>query len=98
MTGMNEWNVGRLLKVSGSYWEACTLHAGVKLDIFPSIEAGDATAEETASRLESNVRAVTVLLNALAAVALIAKSGDRYANAPAGPFLSKNPLNISAIW
>jgi len=82
MTGMNDWNAGRLLKVSGSYWEACTLHAGVKLDIFSSIEAGDATAEEMASRLEFNVRAVTVLLNALAAMELIAKTGDHYANTP----------------
>ncbi|MBT9439776.1 MAG: SAM-dependent methyltransferase, partial [Desulfobacterales bacterium] len=27
-------NPGRLLEISGNYWKACTLHAGVKLDLF----------------------------------------------------------------
>jgi len=82
MTDMNEWSVGRLLNVSGSYWQACTLHTGVKLDIFSRIEEGDATADAIAGRLGSDVRGVTVLLNALAAMKLISKTGDRYANTP----------------
>jgi hypothetical protein len=84
MTGMKEWNVGGLLEVSGSYWQACTLHAGVKLDVFSTIEAGDVTAEQIAGRLRSDVRAVAVLLNALAAMKLVEKTGDRYVNIPFG--------------
>ncbi len=80
MTGMKEWNVGRLLDLSGSYWQACTLHAGIKLGLFSRIEAGDATPEEIAGGLGSDVRGVTVLLNALAAMGLIVKTGSRYAN------------------
>jgi len=82
MTGMKEWNVGRLLKVSGSYWQACTLHSGVKLGVFSIIEAGHGTAEEIAGHLPSDRRGMAVLLNALAAMKLIEKTGDRYVNSP----------------
>ncbi len=27
----------KILKLSGGYWETCTLHAGVKLDVFTII-------------------------------------------------------------
>jgi predicted O-methyltransferase YrrM len=79
---MKEWNVGSLLEVSGGYWQTCTLHAGVKLGIFSILEAGDGTAEKIAGRLESDVRGTTMLLNALTAMELIAKTGDRYVNSP----------------
>ena len=29
-----EWNPAELLKITGSYWETCALHAGVKLNLF----------------------------------------------------------------
>lgn len=77
---MTDWNVGKLLEVSGSYWHACTLHAGVKLDLFSRIEAGDNTAEEIAGGLGYNVRGVVVLLDALAAMGLIVKAKSRYSN------------------
>ena len=79
---MKEWNVGSLLDVSGGYWQTCTLHAGVKLGIFSILEAGDRTAEKIAGRLGSDVRGTAALLNALAAMDLIAKTGDRYVNSP----------------
>ena len=79
---MKEWNVGSLLEVSGGYWQTCTLHAGVKLGIFSILETGDGTAEKIAERLESDVRGTTMLLNALTAMELIAKTGDRYVNSP----------------
>jgi len=79
---MTEWNAGRLLEVSGSYWQACTLHAGVKLDIFSMIEAGNAGAEKIAEHLPSDVRGTAALLNALAAMGLIEKTGEQYVNTP----------------
>ena len=79
---MKDWNVGRLLGVSGSYWQACTLHAGVKLGVFSRIEAGDVTAEQIAGGLGSDARGMSVLLNALAAMKLVEKTGDRYVNSP----------------
>lgn len=32
-----DWNPGSLLEISGFYWKTCTLHTGVKLDIFTAI-------------------------------------------------------------
>ena len=84
---MTNWDVGKILEVSGSYWHACTLHAGVKLDLFSRIEAGDNTAEEIAGGLGYNVRGVAVLLDALAAMGLIVKAKSRYSNTPASKSL-----------
>ena len=42
----HKWNVGELLGVSGSYWKACTLHAGVRLEVFTLIGDGAAGADE----------------------------------------------------
>ena len=79
---MTDWNVGKLLEVSGSYWHACTLHAGVKLDLFSRIETGDNTAEDITGDLGYDVRGVAVLLDALAAMGLIVKANSRYSNTP----------------
>ena len=84
---MTDWNVSKLLEVSGSYWHACTLHAGVKLDLFSRIEAGDNTAEDIAGGLGYDVRGVTVLLDALAAMGLIIKAEARYSNTQTGKSL-----------
>jgi predicted O-methyltransferase YrrM len=87
MMRMTDWNAGKLLEVSGSYWRACTLHAGVKLDLFSRIEAGDISAGEIAESVGLDVRGVTVLLNALAAMGLIEKTGSRYTNTAASKAL-----------
>ncbi len=83
---MNEttgWTPGRLLETSGSYWLACTLHAGVKLGLFSILDQnGEATAGEVALRLDADVRGVSALLDALSAMKLVAKKGGRYGNTP----------------
>ncbi|MBU0990778.1 MAG: SAM-dependent methyltransferase, partial [Proteobacteria bacterium] len=84
---MMDWSVGKLLEVSGSYWHACTLHAGVKLDLFSRIEAGEISAGEIAEKAGLDVRGVSVLLNALVAMGLIDKTGSRYANTAASKAL-----------
>ena len=33
----NVWTAADLLQLSGGYWNACALHAGVKLDLFSSL-------------------------------------------------------------
>ena len=93
---MTDWNTGKLLEVSGSYWQACTLHAGIKLDLFSKIETGDNTAKDIAGDLGYDMRAVAVLLDALAAMGLIVKTKTRYSNTPAGKSLlvKKSPQYI----
>lgn len=82
--GHDTWDPGRLLKTSGSYWEACTLHAGVTLDVFTLMGDETLKAEEIARRLGGDVRGVTALLNALAAMGLLVRKGEAYANTSEG--------------
>jgi SAM-dependent methyltransferase len=79
-----EWTAGRLLGVSGSYWQGCTLHAGVKLDIFTLIGTDEMNADQVAGELECDVRGITMLLNALSSMGLLVKRLGRYANTDAG--------------
>lgn len=71
---------GRLLAISGSYWQASTLHAAVKLDIFSAIDSGAPTVDAVARAITADPRAAGMLLNALAAMQLLVKTGDVYVN------------------
>ncbi|MFC1889723.1 methyltransferase [Thermodesulfobacteriota bacterium] len=85
-----EWNPGNLLALSGSYWQTCALHAAVKLDLFTVISNNGVEPAVAASRIDADERGITMLLNALAAMELLTKSGDRFTNTTAAEtFLSK---------
>ncbi len=84
-------NPGRILALSGKYWETCTLHAGVKLEVFTVIGKGRLTAAEIARKIGAAPRSAEMLLNALTAMELLQKSGSAYANSEeSARFLSKN--------
>jgi len=86
-----EWNPGKLMELSGYYWKTCTLHAGVKLDVFTIIADGTVTAQTVAQKTEADERGLTMLLNALTAMELLVKTGDKYAVVPsAASLLSKS--------
>ncbi len=74
------WTADKILKMSGSYWDPCTLHAGVKLDIFTLLGDEYIDAENMAGRLGGNLRGVSMLLNALAAMGFLIKKEGKYAN------------------
>ncbi|MGD9731913.1 MAG: methyltransferase [Desulfamplus sp.] len=86
---------GRLLALSGSYWQTCTLHAGVKLDIFTTIGDDNPTAEDIAKKMDNPpVRSLSMLLDALCAMELLKKDSSKaqstYSNTPtSSTFLSK---------
>ncbi len=85
------WTAAELLKLSGSYWSACALHAGVKLDLFTSLSQQNLTAAELASRLDLSRRGLKMLLDALTALELLTKKGDCYAATTfAGQFLDRS--------
>lgn len=89
-----EWTLPQLLQLSDAYWGTCTLHAGVKLDVFTPLSSGRLTADELASRIKSDSRALSMLLDALAAFGLLEKQGDQYlATDFAVNFLSRNSPN-----
>ncbi len=75
-----EWTAGRLLGVSGSYWQACALHAGVELDVFTLIGTDEMNADQVASELECDVRGIGTLLNAFSSMGLLVNKQGRYAN------------------
>lgn len=89
---MNEvdWNPGKLLDMSGYFWKTCTLHAGVKLEIFSIIGSDSLSSEEICKKIKGDMRGVSTLLNALTAMGLLKKEEGRYSNTPAAAkFLSK---------
>lgn len=85
------WNKGTLFETSGNYWKSCTLHTGVKLDIFTIIGADNKSSEEIAIKINGDLRGVSALLNALTAMALLNKTEDGFSNTDfSKQFLSKN--------
>jgi SAM-dependent methyltransferase len=85
-----QWNPAELLKVSGYYWQTCTLHAAVKLDIFTCLGDQQLSSKEVAERLKASPKGMERLLNALAAMELLAKADGQFCNTSfAGEFLSK---------
>ncbi len=84
------WTPAELLQLSGGYWSACALHAGVKLDLFTPLADGALAATELAGRLKTDPRGLVMLLNALAAMDLVEKRGEAYeATTFAARFLSR---------
>lgn len=87
----NEWTPAELLQLSGAYWSTCALHAGVKLDLFTPLAEGALDAPRMAERLGCNERGLAMLLNALTAMGLLSKEGDRHAATPfAARFLARS--------
>ena len=88
---VQDWTPGQILDISSSYWLTCTLHAGVKLDIFTVIGDAELSSAEVAQKLNAEERAVGRFLNALTAMKLLLKRGDTYANtSTARAFLAKD--------
>ncbi|MDD2273001.1 MAG: methyltransferase [Desulfuromonadaceae bacterium] len=78
----SDWNPAALLQLSGGYWSTCALHAGVKLGVFTTLAEGEMSAGELAGKIGADVRGAAMLLNALAALALLEKNGDMYRLTP----------------
>lgn len=72
------WTTDEILELARSYQPACVLAAAAELELFDALRAGGATAKETAARLRCDDRAITILLDALVALDLIRKTGERY--------------------
>jgi len=59
-----QWHPGKLLEISGVYWQTCTLHAAVKLKVFSAIGPDRIDAAEAARRIQADADATARLLNA----------------------------------
>lgn len=72
------WNKEDISQMIRSFQPACVLKAAADLDIFTALAKSPMTADAFASKLSSDPRATTILLNALAAMKLLQKQGDVY--------------------
>ncbi|GAB4335991.1 MAG: methyltransferase [Desulfobulbaceae bacterium] len=77
-----KWRIGDLLATSSAYWRGCALQAGVRLELFSLLHDRWLDRDEVAAGLEADPRGTEYLLNALAAMGLLVKEGERYANTP----------------
>ena len=76
------WTPADLLQLSGGYWSACAVHAGVKLNVFTPLSARSRSATDLARDLAVDSRGLSMLLNALCALGLLSKEGDSYSATP----------------
>jgi len=74
--------IPELLKLASGCWQPCTLHAGVKLDVFSHLAQVSMTTAELATRIDADVRGLDLLLHALVAMDLLTKADDRFAATP----------------
>ena len=64
----------------GYYWETKILLTAVKLDVFSAIDERPKSAQDIAGRLQADPPTLSLLLNALVAMKLLAKEGEQYGN------------------
>lgn len=76
-------NSEQLLAMMRGFQVSCVLAAGADLDAFNLLSAAPRSAAETAGQLRCDLRAMTILLDALAGIGVLVKSGERYTVAPA---------------
>jgi len=76
-------NSDQLLALMRGFQVPCVLAAGADLDVFNLLSAAPLSASETARQLHCDLRAMTVLLDALTGIGVLVKTDNRYALAPA---------------
>ncbi len=85
------WTADAIVELSRSYQAACVLAAAAELDVFRVIGHEPQAAETVTARLGADPRAMTTLLDALAALGLLHKEDWRYsAPVEVGQFLTQD--------
>ncbi|HUM02106.1 MAG TPA: methyltransferase [Thermoanaerobaculia bacterium] len=95
-----------LLALARGFQESRVLLSGAELDLFTLLSRESLPAGEIARRLGADLRALSILLDALAAMEVLEKSDDRYRTAPGAACLSADApdsihpmlLHAAALW
>ncbi len=92
------WTADELLEKVRGFQAACVITAAADLDLFTALGRTPMTAERLAGRINADPRATAVLLDVLAALELLVKTGDRYeVPAEVAELLAGDaPLNVLA--
>lgn len=73
-----KWDAEEIFTIARGFQPACVLLAAADLNIFTILKTKPISAEAVADKLKADVRAITILLDALAAMALINKQNKEY--------------------
>ena len=71
-------NAEDILKLAQSFMECKIFHTAAELNLFTLLDQAPMSASEVASRISGDARALSVLMDALAAMGLLAKRGQMY--------------------
>ena len=106
-TGASRWTGSRLLAFARGFQEPRILLSGVELDLFTRLAPAPLTASEVSVQHGANVEALTILLDALAAMGLLVKKAGAYQTEPSAVkwLASDSPesvlpmiLHSSSLW
>ena len=78
----NHWTTEDIMNLAHGFQPACILAAAAELDIFAALAEKPLTAQVLAQKLQADLRATTILADALTALELLNKQGQSYALAP----------------
>jgi SAM-dependent methyltransferase len=95
-----------LLKLARGFQESRVLLTGAELNLFTLLSKEELTADAIAARLGADLRALTITLDALAAMGLLVKADGTYWTAPDASSLSEDApdsilqmlLHAAALW
>ena len=89
----------QLLELMRQFQIPCVLAAAADLDVFERLAQSPRSAEAMAETLGCDVRAMKILLNALAAIGILEKTADSYGlPASLGPLLTNaSPDSVDAM-
>ena len=73
-----QWSAEEVLQVAWSFQRASVLTAAADLSVFTCLHGGPMTADALAGELGTDLRATTILLDALAALEFLTKQGNDY--------------------
>ena len=71
-----------ILKLAQGFWESKILHSAAELNLFTILENTPLSAREIAEKIDGNAKALTALLDAVAAMGLLEKQNQRYRCTP----------------
>lgn len=77
-----KWSQEALLGMGRAFMESRVLLTGAELDLFTLVAAKPLSAEQIAGRIGADLRALTIVLDALAAMGLLVKQNDTYQTEP----------------
>ena len=73
-----KWATEEILAIVRGFQPACVLLAAADLNVFTTLKAEPMSAKAVADKLQADTRAITILLDALAAMALLTKQNKEY--------------------